>query len=225
MLPMETIYSSFRRTKTVQGWIARIAAVAALAVFWALPAYAGSRMSETEYRMLPDYCKAQGNVEQSYFQKYYNPGRAQQWKDAFGSNNFQHFHHYCWSLVAIAQAYSSTAIGSRLSLATGAIRDIEYVLERSSSDFVLLPMIYTKLGEAYLLARDDRNAEAAFRKAWEVDPSYWRPYVWWAGRLKQRGKTREALAVAEEGLKNAPGTKSLQNLIRDLRSTGKKSSK
>lgn len=124
------------------------------------------------------------------------------------------------------RAYKSTSqYGSRASLIKNGIADIGYALERATPDFILLPEIYTKLGEAYLLSRDDKNAEASFRKAWEIKPDYWRPYVWWAQRLMQLGKFREALLVAEEGQRNALGTKSLESLVNDIHATmrGKRS--
>lgn len=174
-------------------------------------------MTEAEYLLLPEFCRAQGNVSK-YFEKYLIAERKRQLESSFGSN-YQHFHHYCWALVAISRAYSTSAdYNQRRAHALGAVHDMGYVLERATANFVLLPEIYTKLGEAYLLARDDVNAEKSFRKAWELKSDYWPPYVWWAQRLMQLGKTQEALAVAESGRKNAPGVKALENLIAEIRS-------
>lgn len=225
MMQMGSTATAWLRMQKFSGRLARTIVAALLSLIWTIPANADSKMTEAEYLLLPEYCKAQGNVSERYYQKYFRAERTRQWQSGFGGN-YQHYHHYCWSIVAIARAYkASTSATARESMSKGAIHDIEYVLERSSPDFILLPEIYTKLGEAYLLARDDRNAEAAFRKAWEIKPSYWRPYVWWAQRLIQLGKMHEALAVAEEGQKNAPNVKALDDLIRDLRAPGKASKK
>ena len=176
-------------------------------------------MTEAEYVLLPEYCKAQSNVSEVYYTKYFSLERTRQWQSAFGSN-YINYHHYCWSLVSIARAYRpSSSYGPRTSIARLAIADINYIIERATSDFILLPEIYTKQGEAYLLLRDDRNAEMAFRKAWEINPAYWRPYVWWGQRLLQLGRLREARLVVEEGLKNAPGTKALDQLSKDINSS------
>ena len=87
--------------------------------------------------------------------------------------------------------------------------------------YALLPEIYTKTGEAYLRLRDYKNAEAAFRSAWEINPAYGPPYVWWAQHLLKQGKVSDALAIAEEGKKNAPDSKALDKFIKDVRSPGK----
>ena len=180
-------------------------------------ASAGGNMSEAEYTLLPEFCRAQGNVSSSHYSKYASNSLERKWRSALGSN-YSHYHHYCWSIVSIARAYKASPLtGSKSSLARNAIDDIGYVLERATPDFLLLPEVYTKLGEAYLLVSDDRNAEVAFRKAWEVKPGYWRPYVWWGQRLLQQGKSRDALAVAEQGLQHAPDAKALQDLVRDIR--------
>ncbi|MBK7646013.1 MAG: hypothetical protein IPJ12_02255 [Betaproteobacteria bacterium] len=78
-----------------------------------------------------------------------------------------------------------------------------------------------KVGQAYLGLQDDKNAEVAFKKAWEANPEYWPAYLWWAQRLMQQGKQHEAATVAEEGLKNAPGSKPLERLIAEMRGSGK----
>lgn len=221
---MKTFISAYRQMQGSLGKFAYLAVTMVLALSCP-PAAALEPMTEAEYVMLPEYCKAQGNVSDRYFQKHGRADRVQQWKAALGSNH-QHYHHFCWAIVSIARAYKgSSTYGSRNSLALRAIHDIEYVLDRATPDLILLPEIYTKLGEAYLLAGDDRNAEAAFRKAWETNPAYWRPYVWWAQRLMQLGKMQEARAVAEEGQKNAPGVKALDDLIKDIGAPRKNSSK
>lgn len=187
------------------------------ALLSAKPAVAGLDMTEAEYVLLPDFCKSQGNVSNQYFKKYYSAERTDRWQAIMGTN-FHHFHHYCWAIVSINRAYKGMGGGALKS----AISDINYVLNRASPDFVLLPEVFTKLGEAYLLAKDDTSAEKAFRKAWSINPAYWRAYVWWADRLFRQGKLKEALAVAEEGQKNAPGTRALDVLVKDIRAAGRK---
>lgn len=174
-------------------------------------------MSIDEYRLLPTYCRNQGNVAPRYFK----PDGMESWRARLGKD-FDHIHHYCWGLVSIARSYrAGLSAGQRQAEMGRAIDDIRFSIERATPDFVLLPEMYTKIGEAFLGIRDDKNAEAAFRKAWEVNPAYWPPYVWWSQRLLKQGKTREALAVAEEGNRNAPGSKALEKLIDDIRAAGK----
>lgn len=182
-------------------------------------------MTEAEYVLLPEHCKAQSNVSEVNYKKYYNAERTRQWQSALGGD-YIHYHHYCWGIVYIARAYKpSPTYGTRASLAQLAAGNINYVIERVSPSFILLPEMYTKLGEAYILLKDDRKAETAFRKAWEINPAYWRPYVWWGQRLYQLGRLREAQLVVEEGQKNAPGTKALDQLSKDINSSRSNSRK
>ncbi len=217
MMSATRLYAQHRR------WLALWPLAALLVLGWSPSASASRPMSETEYMLLPEYCRAQGNVSETNFTRSYRADLVRKWQSALGSN-YNHYHHFCWGIASIARAYRpGTAYGSRAALTKSAIADITYTLERATPDFVLLPEVYTKLGEAYLLARDARSAEAAFRKAWEIKPDYWRPYVWWGQYLLHAGRSGEALAVAEEGLKHAPDVKALQELARDARAPRGKS--
>ena len=210
----ETTVDSERRPWPVSiGRNCRLLALA-LALSCSAPASAEERMSEAEYALLPEYCRAQNNVSEKHYQKYYRADLTRKWQSALGQN-YNHYHHLCWGIVLISRAYKLP--GSRVGMAKQAIDGINYLLERATPDCILLPDAYTRLGEAYLLARDDNRAEAAFRVAWGIKPDYWRPYVWWAQRLMQLGRTREALALAEEGQRNAPGVAALDALVADLR--------
>ena len=198
--------------------IRRPMATAAFLLAMSLSPRAGAfEMSEADYLLLPEYCRAQGNVAPVFFKRFYRADLVAKWQSALG-DNYLHYHHLCWAIVSITHAYRlETQYQNRSAASRSAVGNIIYVLERATPDFILAADAYTRMGEGYLLARDDRNAEAAFRKAIEIKPDYWRPYVWWAQRLMQLGRTREALAFAEEGQKNAPNAKAIDDLIRDLR--------
>lgn len=175
------------------------------------------QMTKAEYDLLPAYCRNQGNVAPNYFK----PDGAEKWRNRLGSD-YTHIHHYCWGLVSVARAYKAGKTGGERKHHFGAaVADIFFSIERSTPEFVLLPEMYTKAGEAFLGLRDDKNAEIAFQKAWEANPSYWPAYVWWSQRLLKQGKVREALAVAEDGKKNAPDSKALDNLLLEIKGSGK----
>lgn len=176
-----------------------------------------TNMSKEEYQLLPPYCRNQGNVAPNYFK----PDSMEKWRSRLGTD-YAHIHHYCWGIVEIARFYKAGQAGNeRKFQLTEAVSDILFSIERSTPEFVLLPEMYTKLGEAYLGLRDDKNAEIAFKKAWEANPGYWPPYVWWSQRLLKQGKVREALAIAEEGKRNAPDSKSLDKLIEEIKGSRK----
>lgn len=174
-------------------------------------------MTKEEYQLLPTYCKNQGNVTSRYFK----PDNEAEWRNRLGKD-FMHIHHYCWGLVSLARAYKAGQTDAERKHRFGeAIQDFFFSIERTTPEFVLLPEMYSKAGQAYLGLQDEKNAEIAFKKAWEANPEYWPAYLWWAQRLMKQGKRHEALVVAEEGLKNSPGCKPLERLIAEMRGSGK----
>lgn len=192
-----------------------------LALFWGVTVEAFDT-SKAEYELLPIYCRNQAHVAPEYF----NPDAKEKWRSRLGEQNYAHIHHYCWGLVQLTRAYKAGQTeAQRKHQFRGVVADITFSLERSTPDFVLLPEMYTRIGEAYLGLGDDRNAEVTFKKAWEANPSYWPAYVWWSQRLLMQGKRREALTVAEEGNKNAPGSKALEKLVEEIRGAGRASQK
>jgi tetratricopeptide (TPR) repeat protein len=94
-----------------------------------------------------------------------------------------------------------------------AISDMKYVIDNTTPDFVLLPEIYTKMGEVQLLLNRPSEAYEAFGRARSLKPNYWPPYFQWGEYLRKNGKKNEARAVVEEGLGYAPDAKPLQSLL------------
>lgn len=176
-------------------------------------------MTEAERSLLPPYCRNHRWVGS----KSVNPEGEREWMNILGPD-YYHMQHYCWAIVSVSRSYRpglpERVRKHHLELA---VADIHFSTDKASPGFVLLPEIYTKLGEAYLGLHDDRNAEIAFRAAWEAKPSYWPPYVWWSQRLLKQGKVRDALLIAEEGKKNAPDAKAIDKLIDDIKMAGKAS--
>lgn len=194
--------------------VARSVFFLVIGLLWSVGAKAiDGEMTKAEYELLPHYCQGQEHVAAKYFKPDGN-----KWRNYLGEKDYSHIHHYCWGLVNLNRAYKAgISSRERKHLFRYVIGDIMYSVDRASPEFALLPEMYTKIGEAYLGLQDDKNAEIAFRKAWEINPAYWPPYVWWSQRLLKQGKVREALAVAEEGKKNVPDSKSLNQLIKDIR--------
>lgn len=184
---------------------------------------ASNPMTKEQYQLLPPYCRNQGHVAPLL----YRPDAEGEWKRRLG-RDYLHIHHYCWGLVHMLNAY-------KLGMTSGkgrfqfeeAIDDFQFSINAtlihgsSSPGAVLLPEMYTKLGEAQLALRDYRNAEVAFRNSWELNPAYAPPYVWWAQHLLRQGKASEALAVAEEGKKHSANSKSLDKLIEEIKGSGR----
>lgn len=188
---------------------------------------ASNPVTKEQYQLLPSYCRNQEHVAPLL----YRPTAEGEWRRRLG-RDYINIHHYCWGLVHMLNAYRlGITSGKGRSQLAEAVDDFEYTINAtlingpSTPGARLLPEMFTKLGEAKLALRDYNNAEVAFRNAREINPAYAPPYVWWAQHLLKQGKAGEALTLAEEGIKNAPESKSLAKLIEDIKGTGRSTRK
>ena len=184
---------------------------------WATVCLAGKPedITDAEMALLPPYC-ADANTFK-YGDASNNPSpNAPKWIGMMGPG-FWHIHHYCWALINLNRAQRASMPPSVQAFTRqDAIEDMYYVIHNTTSDFVILPELYTKIGEVYLQLKRPRNAETAYSKAWELRPDYWPPYVQWATYLAQAGQRERARQVAQEGLKHAPTSQTLQKMVDDL---------
>lgn len=161
------------------------------------------RITAGELAILPVYCPYTQTFEHDPRGPNPTPETAK-WVRTFGKT-FWAMHHYCWALIRNHRAGS--AMHTRLakqSLWEGAISDFNYVIENGTSDFVLLPEIYQRIGETYLLMGSPGNAVLAFDRSRALKPDYWPPYVSWADALVKLGKKAEAKRHLETGLRVMP---------------------
>jgi tetratricopeptide (TPR) repeat protein len=87
--------------------------------------------------------------------------------------------------------------------------DFQYVVNHSTPDFILLPEIYTRLGEVELLLARPKQANEAFARARQLKPDYWPAYSRWADFLIGSGKRAEAKEMVKSGLEYSPTAKGL----------------
>lgn len=180
-----------------------------------LPAWAQKPpgITEGEMALLPEFCQdAQGF---KYGDAYFNPSpRAPKWVGMMGQT-FWAMHHHCWALIRINR---SKAAGTSRQMIEGhlraAIGDFIYVLNHANRDFILLPEIYTRIGDAHVQLEEYGSALQAYKNAREVKPDYWPAYVHWADVLAKVGKRKEAKALVEEVLKITPNDVVVQNHFR-----------
>lgn len=161
-----------------------------------------------EMALLPEYCPDTQGFQ--YGDQHYNTSpRAAYWVGLMGKSFWAH-HHYCWALIYINRAKAAgLRPQEREALYRWAINDYRYVVQHSTPDFVLLPEVWTRMGEAYVLLGANGSALEAFGAARRIKPDYWPPYVRWAEVLARLGKRTEALAHLEEGLERMPTERAL----------------
>ena len=199
---------------------ARVAALALagfVAALGATGALAGKpdNISESEMALIPPYCADANTFRYGDATTNTSPN-APKWVGMMGPG-FWHIHHYCWALINLNRVQKAGVPATIQSFTReDALSDMNYVIRNTDASFVILPEIYTKMGEIYLQLKKPRDAEVAYAKAWQLRPDYWPPYAQWASFLAQSGQKARAREIAEEGLRNAPSSRTLRMLVRDL---------
>lgn len=185
-------------------------------LFAAAPALAVYPFNDAEWGMLPKYCHHQGNVSQRH-----RSTPSPEWKNYFGSD-FEHIHHWCavymWMGRAFKAGVSSPEGRSNLARAEA---DIAYFLDRARPDSPIGAEVYTRLGEVYLLQGKPGQAEPAFKRAHEINPARWQPYLLWAHYLYKNGRVADARQEVSVGLEHAPDSKALKSFLAEM-DAGKK---
>jgi tetratricopeptide (TPR) repeat protein len=201
--------------------VAVVAAVAASAwlALHAPAAHADAKpdgITEAEVALLPPYCR-DANTIAGYGDASYNTSpNAPKWVALMGKG-FWAIHHYCWALINLARIQRpSVPYNERQWKRESAIADLDYVIQHSDPDMILLPEIYTKKGEIYLVLKRYSQADEAYAKARELKPDYWPAYYQWAEYLRTAGQKEKARQMVEQGLAHAPNNKALTMLLRTL---------
>lgn len=176
--------------------------------------------TDAEYAMLPEYCHQQGNVSTRHRPQPLSP----RWQEYLGSD-YAPIHHWCAVYMWMGRAYrAGPASPQGKQFVKQALSDLTFFVDRARPTSPLLPEVYTRLGEISLLQGNQTSAEAAFLKAREHNPTYWRSYLLWGQYLYSKGKLAEALEVAQAGLEASPNSRALESLIMDInKKTGARS--
>jgi tetratricopeptide (TPR) repeat protein len=172
-------------------------------------------ITPAEMALIPPYCADAATFGSG--DAYYNtsPGAAK-WVAMMGKG-FWAIHHYCWALINLSRIQRpSTPPVIRQGTREAALSDMKYVIDNTTPNFVVLPEIYTRMGEVQLALDRDAEAYASFSKARQLKPDYWPAYYQWADDLRRKGRKDQAREVVQEGLRHAPQSKSLLQLRADL---------
>lgn len=172
-----------------------------------------ANVTQGEVALLPEYCPDTQGF--SYGDRYSNTSpRAAHWVGLMGPSFWAH-HHYCWGLIKMHRALEP---GLRKELRQGglesAVGDFQYVVGNSSPDFIMLPEVFLKMGDAYVLMGSYGVAREAYASARSKKPDYWPAYVRWAEVLAKIGNKQEALSHLEECLRLTPRQPALQEAYR-----------
>lgn len=169
-----------------------------------------------EAALLPRYCLATVPWGQPGARDSPSPG-ARRWVAIMG-DGFWSVHHYCWGLANRQRALrSSTPPQTRMFLLGASVRgDFEFVIKNAPKNFVLLPEVYTALGEVELRVARPNDANISFARARAIKPDYWPAYAYWAEFLINSGHRAEAKELVKSGLEYSPNSRTLQEQYRRL---------
>lgn len=172
-------------------------------------------ITEVEMKLLPRYCP--DTMGFKYGDAYSNTSpRAGHWVSLMGKS-FWTMHHYCWAQINMNRAQKAgLPAQTRRGLWESARGDYGFVINNSQPDFIMLPEIYTRLGEVELLLAHTDKANEAFTQARKLKPDYWPAYSHWVEFLIKVGRRAEAFKMVISGLEQSPGAKVLLEQFRAL---------
>lgn len=150
-------------------------------------------VSPGEMALIPEYCPHTMGFQ--YGDQYTNTSpQAAGWVAKMGKG-FWHMHHYCWGLIKERRALQP---GQRKEIREGLLKNVvteyQYVIRNVSPDFILLPEVLVKLGDAHRRVGDLNNAKAAYDSALERRPDYWPACTRWADALAESNQKAAALS-------------------------------
>jgi tetratricopeptide (TPR) repeat protein len=168
-----------------------------------------------EVALLPNFCKH----TQEFRERVPGGGDRQQidnWQAVLGPM-YHHLHHYCWGMMKATRGMvmARTQI-ARYHYLNDAVREYDYVIERSPQDFVLLPEVLSRKGQALVRLGKGPAAIVSFERAIDLKPDYWPPYAYASDYYKELGEVQLAKEVLERGLTSAPDTGALQRRLTEL---------
>jgi tetratricopeptide (TPR) repeat protein len=142
--------------------------------------------------------------------------RTNYWISILGPT-FWAMHHYCWALIGLHRAQmAGVPPVIRKGMLQSGVGDYTFVITNAAPGFVLLPEVYTRMGEAQLIKGDVGDAYNSFARARAIKPDYWPAYLRWAEFQLKWNRKAEAKKTLEEGLQYAPEAKPLLDLYRSL---------
>jgi hypothetical protein len=203
-----------RRSARTAG--AAIGAVIATALFATEPAADKPEfITESEMALIPAYCRDANTFGYGGTADSMSPN-APKWVAMMGKG-FWAIHHYCWALINLRRAQGPLVSPMvKQNAREQGIRDLMYVVEHSPSDFILLPEIFTKMGQVQLELKRPLEAGVSFGRARAQKPDYWPAYFHWAVHLQNTGQKGKARQFVETGLAYSPDSAPLRKLLVEL---------
>ncbi|MBL8339948.1 MAG: tetratricopeptide repeat protein [Rubrivivax sp.] len=198
----------------------RLAAGCGLTLASLLTAAQPANMTPGEVSLTHPVCEDAQGMPAGWVQHFRHSPRAPYWEGLLGKT-FWDVHHYCWALIHMQRAQRpGVPKQERDHTMRVAIRDYYYVIHaarRNGDDKMpLLPELFYRSGEAYVLLGEYPQAIAEFERSREAKADYWPPYVAQASLHHKLGMVAQARELLESGLKLMPDDPNLQEALRKI---------
>ncbi len=212
-----TLMLAFRRCISVTGSLRKFFTAVGFALVLLAPAHVEAQhaFEQSLMHMLPLYCR----YTQDFITRFPGGDHAteyERWKTLMGPT-FVHMHHYCYGLMdANRAAFLADTRESRIFNLNNSIQEFDYVIQRATPDFSLLPEILTRKGES--LIRLDRAGEGMleFQRAIRIKADYAPAYAATSDFYKETGQLGKAREWLEKGLSAAPNAGALKRRLAEL---------
>ncbi len=166
-------------------------------------------MSWGELAMLPEYCKDANGIV--YGDKYFNTSpNAARWEGLMGFD-FWHVHHYCYALNNLRRASSITNPQQKRYLLQKVRGDYLYMINNARPTMVLMPEIWTRMGDVQRMLGDVGEALNAYETAMTLKPDYWPAYKNAADMFLKAGVKPRALQILQRGIAANPDSPELRS--------------
>jgi tetratricopeptide (TPR) repeat protein len=176
-----------------------------------------------EFALLPEWCidSQDGPYGSPEGGDYLNRSpRAREWVSKMGTD-FWHMHHYCRGLRNLMKLQTTNvALRTKTMLLQSTVGEFMYVINNCGPTMPLLPEVYLKLGEVYVMQQDLPAAQQAFQKSRELRPDYWPAYDRWAAVLIDLKEWKRARELLDEGLRESPNQPNLVTRLATVNSAG-----
>lgn len=164
--------------------------------------------TQGEWALLPEWCidSQDGPYGSPEGGNYTNKSpRAGKWVSLMGQD-FWHMHHYCRGLRDLRRTQiAGISRRDRETLLQRAVAEFEYIINNCQPSMALMPEVYLRMGETFLLQNKVGDANAAFEEARRLKPDYWPAYDRWIAVLLEIKQYDAARRLATEGLSHSPG--------------------
>ena len=189
----------------------RTLAIAAVAAAAAGAAFATTGQEELFERTwaghLPQYCLYTQLLPDAQAGLYHTP-TGKKYLKQYGPAFF-HTHHYCWGLDKTYRASMEEDDFERRALYRSSVEEFDYVLMRSTQDFVLRVEILVNKGIAQEALGKYVEAVESYTEALRLRRDYPPAYVGLSSCFEALGDRQRALTIIESGLALAPDSEAL----------------